>query len=116
MLRSLTAVVLGLGLSGVARGGAPADPFSYAVFGIADVTLAGVTVVVGDVGVNQGTVSVGPRARVGGTLAADTITLKHHVRLDVLRCNVLHTQGSEVCDPITLPLVPPGSVPADRMR
>lgn len=103
------ATVAALALAGTAHAGTalPVDPFAYAVFAVSDATLAGAAKVErGDVGVNLGTLTLGPRVHVADMAAADTIVVKRHGRVGAFLCNVLTTSGSESCTPLTLPLVP----------
>jgi hypothetical protein len=102
------AVLAGMAAAGPARAGTalPTDPFGYAVFAVADATLAGAARVDhGDVGVNLGTLTLGPRVHVADMAAADTIVVKRHGRVGAFACNVLDATGAGSCTPLTLPLV-----------
>jgi len=120
-------VVAVLAVASLARGASSpsADPFSYAVFGLADVSLAGgVGVGAGDVGVNLGSLTLGPRAHVAGVVAADEITAAGKSRAGGFFCNVIDGRSGAACDPVplvssstlTLVQVLPGAISIDVGR
>ncbi len=87
------------------------DPFSYAVFGLADVSVAGgVRVAAGDVGVNLGALTLGPRAHVAGLVAADEITAAGKSRAGGFFCNAIDGRSAAQCQPVTVPLVSSGTL------
>lgn len=79
-----------------ANSGLPARPFDYALFGLKEVRLGmGTRVDVGDVGVNQeqGRVRLRARARVDGTIVAETIRLGTGAR--AVRLVATRVEGDE---------------------
>ena len=102
--------IIGVGASIVMAGavwGAPSvDPFGYAVFGLVDVSIAGGAAVgAGDVGVNLGGLTLGPRAHVAGVVAADEITAARKSRAGGFFCNAIDSRSGAACEPVTVPLV-----------
>jgi hypothetical protein len=100
-------------VAGPARGQElPSSPFRYAVFAIGDVTLRdGARAVEGDVGSNDGTVIVGKRVLVVGSVAGRTIRVRQQARTGSLFCLLLDAPAGLACDAVTLPLVNPALLP-----
>ncbi len=96
------------------RGGPPASPFAYAVFGLGDVTFKdGVRAVDGDVGSNAGTMTVGQNVRIAGTVVGQTITLRKGALPDELFCLLLKGAPSTMtCQAATFPVVSASQLPA----
>lgn len=100
-------------VAGPARGQElPSSPFRYAVFATGDVTLRdGARAVEGDVGSNDGTVIVGKRVLVVGSVAGRTIRVRQQARTGSLFCLLLDAPAGLACDAVTLPLVNPALLP-----
>jgi len=120
MRRAMVVGMVAAGLTWTATGHAqgsggrvPSSPFAYAVFGLGDVTLQdGVRTVVGDVGSNNGTATLGKKVRVDGSVVGRTIKLREDAFPGSLFCLLLKGGSSTLmCQAVTLPLVTPAQLP-----
>jgi hypothetical protein len=91
----------------------PSSPFSYAVFGLGNVTLQnGVRAVDGDVGSNNGTTTVGKGVVVVGAVVGRTIELRQNALPESLFCLLLKGGSSTLmCQAVTLPIVNASQLP-----
>jgi hypothetical protein len=115
------AVVVLVGAARIGAQSAP-RPGAYVVLGLDGVTLAArVHVSGGDVGANRGSIAVGARARIDGTIAGDTIRIGRGARASDLLCRFVigpvrytcSALSGAVVDLATLPLVQVAAGTAD---
>ncbi len=79
---------------------------TYAVLGFESVDVrAGVHVASGDVAANRGTVTLGPGARVDGTVAASTVQLARTARVGGLFCDLVEGRVDATCGNVATPVV-----------
>jgi len=105
LVASVTAPPVGAGGSAL-----PTSAFGYAVFGLEEVTIGGGAVVTGNpVGVNVGTLTVRPHARLAAAAAAQ-IAVGGGVRIGKAYCQSIDGHTSVQCLAVALPLVDPGTL------
>jgi hypothetical protein len=114
VLAALVACCAGWSATAHAQRGDPPDaPFAYALFGLGDVTLQnGVRAVDGDVGSNNGSMTVGKNVRIAGAVVGPTITLRQGALPDSLFCLLLQGAPSTLtCQAATFPVVNASQLP-----
>ncbi len=113
LVAAMVVIVAGA-VPGAALAGAPASPFDYAVFALDDLLLRNQTRAIdGDVGSNNGTVTVGRNVRVRGAVVGRTIRFRRNAAANAAYCLLLENgPGGLACQAVTLPVVPGGLLPA----
>jgi hypothetical protein len=112
----LMLVMLGTGLLwgpvANAQGGPPESPFRYALFSLGDLTLRnGVRAIVGDVGSNDGTTTIGRGVRVSGAGVGRVVRLRKGSQADEYFCLLSEGRAGVPCQALPLPVVATTDLP-----
>jgi hypothetical protein len=113
VVMAVVAVVVMVAAPGAALADPPTSPFDYAVFALDNLILRNqARAIDGDVGSNDGTVTVGQDVRVTGAVVGRTIRFRKNTAANEAYCLLLENgPGGLSCQAVTLPVIATGLLP-----
>lgn len=114
VVMAAVAMVVVVTAPGAALADPPTSPFDYALFALDNLILRDqVRAIDGDVGSNDGTVTVGRDVRVTGAVVGRTIRFRPNTTASEAYCLLLENgPGGLSCQAVTLPVIASGLLPA----
>ena len=114
VVMAAVAMMVGWTVPGAALGAPPSSPFDYAVFALDNLILRNqVRAIDGDVGSNNGTVTVGRDVRITGAAVGRIIRFRPNTAASEAYCLLLENgPGGLSCQAVTLPVIASGLLPA----